>query len=318
MVKANAYGLGVAQAVSTLEPDEPYAYGVATVDEGLELRELGVTRPVIVMTPAPPDALAPAVEGKLTPCVSSLEDLRRLATEAARSDGEATFHLEIDTGMGRAGFDWRTADGWGGEVAAIAGDTLEWAGCYTHFHSADDSGKSIDEQWARFEDALGKLSLPAGALIHACNSAATFRRPAYAASAARPGIFLYGGVAGAGAPAPEPVCAVRARVTLVREVPAGSTVGYAATHTARASERWATVAIGYGDGLPRALGNRGHALVRGRRARIIGRISMDLTVVDISHIASVQPGDCATFIGRDGDEVITVEELAGTRLHDQL
>ncbi len=310
MVKANAYGLGVAQAVSTLEVDEPYAYGVATADEGLELRELGVSRPVIVMTPAPRDTLAAAVELELTTCVSSLEDLRGLATEAALQNRRASFHLEIDTGMGRAGFDWRGSDAWGGEVAALTGEALEWGGCYTHFHSADNSGASIDEQWSRFEDALGRLTLPPGALIHACNSAAAFRRPAYAASAVRPGIFLYGGVAGEGGPDPESVCTVRARITLVREVPAGTTLGYGATHTAAGVERWATVAIGYGDGLPRALGNRGHVLVGGRRAPIIGRISMDLTVVDISHVAGSQPGDVATFIGGDGDEQITVEEIA--------
>jgi alanine racemase len=129
----------------------------------------------------------------------------------------------------------------------------------------------------------------------------------------RAGIYLYGGdpaeAAGEYEP-PAPVVSVRARVVLVRDVPAGATCGYGATHTAAAPARWATLAIGYGDGLPRALGNRGQALVRGRRVPIIGRISMDLTVVDITGLEGVAPGEVATLLGRDGDEAITVEELA--------
>ncbi len=126
----------------------------------------------------------------------------------------------------------------------------------------------------------------------------------------RPGIFLYGGRAARDLPEPEPVASVRARVVHVREAPAGTTVGYGATYRATKDERWATVAIGYGDGLPRALGNRGSALVRGRRVPIIGRISMDVTVVDISEVASVGSGDVVMFLGADGEERITVDEMA--------
>ncbi len=310
MVKANAYGLGVGEAVAVLEGEEPGGYGVATVEEGLELRALGVERPVLVMTPPPAASLPAAVAGDLSPCLSDLDGLRALAAVARRLGRRATFHLEVDTGMGRAGLDWRAAEAWGGEVAALAAPPLRWGGCYTHFHSADVAADTIDRQWARLREAVGHLSPPADAWLHACNSAAVLRRPGLAAGAVRPGIFLYGGAPGPDLPRPVPVAAVRARVTLARDVPAGSTAGYGATHVARTGERWATVAIGYGDGLPRALGNRGHALVRGRRVPVVGRISMDVTVVEISRVPDARPGDIVTFIGRDRDEEITVEQVA--------
>ena len=310
MVKASAYGLGVRDAVAVLEAGEPDGYGVATVEEGLELRALGIERPVLVMTPPPISSLTAAVDGGLTPCLSDLDSLRTLAAEAARRGRRATFHVEVDTGMGRAGLDWRSAKTWGGEVAALAAPPLRWGGCYTHFHSADEAAGTIDRQWARLQEAVGHLSLPEDAWVHACNSAGVLRRPQYAASAVRPGLFLYGGASAPDLPRPAPVAAVRARITLVRDVPAGSSVGYGATHMARTSERWATVAIGYGDGLPRALGNRGHALVRGRRVPLVGRISMDVTVVEISRVLAARPGDIVTFIGCDRDEEITVEEVA--------
>ncbi len=312
MVKADAYGLGVARAVGALEPVRPLAYGVATVEEGRELRDLGVTRPVLVFTPVPPGLYRAAVEADLTLCLSELAALDRLR-EAVRTTGvEASFHVEVDTGMGRSGFGWREAGEWGPLVRESVGAGLGLGGCFTHFHSADVAEVgSVRSQWERFQDVLRALGpLPGEALVHACNSAAALRCPEYAADAVRPGIFLYGAVAGEELPAPEPVMAVRARVLFVRDAPPGSTVGYGATHAARGWERWATVGIGYGDGLPRRLGNRGHVLVSGRRAPIVGRISMDVIVVDISEIPGVGVGDVATVVGRDGDQTITLEEVA--------
>jgi alanine racemase len=150
-------------------------------------------------------------------------------------------------------------------------------------------------------------------MVHACNSAAALRWPEFAADAVRPGIFLYGGhpspevedVAG-----PRAVAAVRARLVLVREVPPGSTVGYGATHVAQEWERWGTLAIGYGDGLPRRLGNCGSAIVRGRVVPFVGRISMDMTVVDITGVPEARAGDVATLIGCDGDACITLDDVA--------
>jgi alanine racemase len=214
--------------------------------------------------------------------------------------------------MGRGGFDWHRARVWAPEVAALLGPTLEWEGCFTHFHSADARDpEPTSLQWQRLLNALEALPpRPEGVLLHACNSPGALRRPDLAADAVRPGIFLYGGVAGEGLPAPASVASLRARIVLIREAVEGSTAGYGATYTARGAERWATVAIGYGDGLPRLLGNRGEGLVRGRRVPIIGRISMDVTVLDVTGVPGVEVGDVVTFFGRDGEGEITLEEVA--------
>ncbi|HLU24901.1 MAG TPA: alanine racemase [Longimicrobiales bacterium] len=318
MVKANGYGLGAVRVVRALEPLSPWAYGVATAEEGLELRrEAGIERPILVAGPLPPDAARIAVEAGLVPSVSDLAGLERLANEARRRGAPLEFHVEIDTGMGRSGFDWRDAACWSEAVRAATGPGVRWTGVFTHFHSADAPDRGPTQlQWERFQDALVKLPVPRRDLVvHAANSAAAVRWPEYAADAVRPGIYLYGGhpapgVAPALLPPPQPVASVRARITFVRDVPPGSTTGYGATYAARGRERWGTLAIGYGDGLPRCLGNVGHALVRGRRVPIIGRISMDMTVVDLTDVPEAQPGDVATLIGRDGEAEITVDEVA--------
>jgi len=310
MVKADGYGLGMADTVEALSREDPWGFGVAAVGEGVALRAMGFPGPVVVFTPTPPDEVEAAVEWGLTLSISSLDGLDRLRSMAAGSAGDADFHVEVDTGMGRAGFDWRCVDDWADAVAAAHQQGLRWSGCYTHLHSADEDADSVHEQWRRFQEALGRMAVPEGLMVHALNGAGALRTPEYGAGAVRPGIFLYGGGVGADLPAPSPVVSVRARVVHVRDAPEGTTVGYGSTYTAAGDERWATLAIGYGDGLPRGLSNRGEALVNGRRIPVIGRISMDVTVVDISDAGSVEPGDVATLIGSDGDQTITVDEVA--------
>jgi len=315
MVKADAYGVGARAVVATLEPLAPAGYGVATVAEGMALRGWGVTREIIVFTPIAPVDVAQAVAHRLTATVSDLESLARWAEAGALGGGELAFHVEIDTGMGRAGFDWRAAADWAPEVVSRASEQVRWTGVYTHFHSADAVDPTATAtQWARFQEALARSPVaPEQLVVHAANSAAAVRWPEYAADMVRPGIFLYGGQpaeAGVRCPSPSPVVGVHARIVLVRDVPPGTTVGYGATHVAGGAERWATVAIGYGDGLPRSLGNRGQMLVKGRRVPIIGRISMDMIVVDITGLADVEVGDVATLIGRSGGEQISVNEVA--------
>ena len=333
MVKADAYGIGMARVVRALEPLEPLAFGVAAAAEGAELRALGIERPIYVMSPLPPQAVEQAAVARLTASISELVGLERWGAAAERLGIPLDFHVEIDTGMGRAGFDWRTVGEWGpairsrtgpgaGDAAAArrgGGGLLQWTGVFTHFHGADAPTRSpTAQQWERFRDALAQLPVPREDLtVHVSNSAASLRWREYAVDAVRPGIYLYGGhpMAGSGSegeiPPPRPVAAVRARVVLVREAAPGSTVGYGATHTARRWEKWATLAIGYGDGYPRKLGNRGVALVHGVRVPVLGRISMDMTVVDVSTVPDVREGDVATLIGRDGQGEIPLDEVAG-------
>lgn len=320
MVKADAYGLGATRVVAALERFEPLAYGVATAAEGVELRSAGVERPVIVFSPLPPDSTELAAAARLTATLSDLDALERWA-EAARRHGPLDAHLEIDTGMGRAGFDWRESGDWARALAARLGgpgrpdSNIRLRGVYTHFHSADAPDPAASRtQWQRFQDALARLTFRReDLLVHACNSAGIMRWPAYAADAVRPGIFLYGGDPAPGVPGfdrPRPVVSLRARVVRIKDAPPGSTVGYSVLHTARGQERWATLPLGYGDGFPRSLTGRAEALVGGRRVPFIGRTSMDMTVVDISSAPDVRVGDVVTVIGCDGAEAIRLDDVA--------
>lgn len=315
MVKADGYGLGARRVVRALEPMEPWGYGVATAEEGAELRAVGVRRPILVISP-PGAAAERAAAAGLTAGISDLEGLA-VWSAAAERHGSLDFHVEVDTGMGRTGFDWREAGEWGHAVADRAAESrLRWTGVYTHFQGADlpDPAPSA-RQWERFRGALVKLPVPSAELVvHACNSAAALRWPEYALDLVRAGIFLYGGHPAPEAPdpipAPVPVAALRARLILVREVPAGTTVGYGATYTATRRERWGTLGVGYGDGLPRAVTGRARVLVRGRFVPLLGRVSMDLVVVDLTEVPQAAVGDVVTFIGRDGAEEISLEDVA--------
>lgn len=314
MVKADGYGLGARHVVRAFEPMDPWAYGVATAEEGIELRRLGVTRPILVLSPLPVDTYAEAARARLTPAISDLEALDRWAAATAMIDGGGDFHVEIDTGMGRCGFDWRETSSWADAIRSRLSPSLRWTGVFTHFHGADAPDRVYTvTQWERFRDALEQLPVSREDLIiHAANSAAALRFREFAADAVRPGIFLYGGdpAPGLGLPRPRPVIAVKARIVLIRDVAPGTTVGYGATHVARRWERWGTLGIGYGDGVRRALGNHCDVIVRGRRVRVVGRISMDLTVVNLTDVPDARVGDVATVIGCDGDAEITLEEVA--------
>jgi alanine racemase len=314
MVKADAYGLGMARVVRTLEPLEPWGYGVATADEGAALREMGVRRPVIVFGPLAPQAVRTAAAARLTISISDVPSLQRWASVASSVEG-LDFHVEIDTGMGRAGFDWRETQQWGPAVRELCNSNVRWTGVFTHFHGADSPDPTATmAQWERFRDALGQLPVSReDLLVHASNSAAAVRWPELGADAVRPGIFLYGGDVApgvAGTVQPKPVVTLRSRLAVVRDVPPGSTVGYGATHVARGWERWGTVTIGYGDGVPRRLGNRGSAVVHGTVVPFVGRTSMDMVVVDISDVPDAEVGDMVTLIGRDSNSEITLDGVA--------
>ena len=288
MVKASAYGVGAVPVARALERLEPWGYGVATMGEGVELRMAGITRPVIVFNPLQQGAWPLYLEHRLRPAIGSRETL----SEWTRSTDEP-FHLEIDTGMARAGFSWRDQD-LIAHLRSALGAAKGWEGVFTHFHSADENPPASEQQWRRFEEVLSVLPRRPE-LVHAANSGAALRERRYAADMVRPGIFLYGGEAGGR----YPVAAVtlQARVMAVRRVAAGDTVSYGATWTAAQDTTVASLGGGYADGIHRSLGSRGKVELNGILAPIVGRVTMDMTMVAVPEGTPVAPGDIATVFG---------------------
>ena len=298
MVKADGYGLGALHVALALEDVAPWGYGVATVAEGEELRRGGITRPIIVFTPILRTEIDAMRRADLTPALGDpavIESWARTGRD---------WHLQIDTGMSRAGLRWDRMDWYRGIL-----ERTRPAGVFTHFHSADLDDGSREVQEARFDEALAALP-ERPALVHAENGPAVEARAPSRWTLCRPGIFLYGVATRAGGPlVPEPVAAIRARIVEIRTLAEGDTVSYGATWRAAGVRRIATVPVGYADGYRRALGNRGVALLGGRRVQVAGRVTMDMTMLDVTDTDAAL-GDVVSLLGRDGGDVVTVSELA--------
>jgi alanine racemase len=288
MVKANGYGLGAVAVSRALESLAPWGYGVATVDEGAELRRAGIARPILLCTPLLPDWIDRCLEFDLRP---SIGDLAALEGWTART--QHPFHIEIDTGMTRSGFRFDDP-ALRGAVRERLAQAEGWEGAFTHFHSPETDWVATELQWARFQEMLAAMPRRP-ALVHAANSAAALNGTRYTADLVRPGIFLYGG--GAGGPTPVPVAAFRARVVGLRRVRQGDTVSYGASWRADAPTRIATVAAGYADGFPRAAGRTRAIELAGRVVPVVGRVAMDMTMVAIEDDHRVELGDTATLWG---------------------
>ncbi|MGE5099500.1 MAG: alanine racemase [Deltaproteobacteria bacterium] len=298
MVKADAYGLGAVAVARALEQLNPWGFGVATIAEGEELRRAGIERPIVVFSPLLIGDFDAAVRANLTPTLGRRDDIERW-----RETGRP-WQLAIDTGMSRAGVQWDEIDALRDVIALYPPEAA-----FTHFHSAErgDETRALQEQ--RFEQALSRLPVHPP-IIHAENGAAVEHRGASKWRLARPGIFLYGVTSGNEPEIrPEPVVSVRARVIDLRTIAAGETVSYGGTYRAPSKRRIATLGIGYADGYRRALSNRASVLLHGRRARVVGVVTMDMTMIDVTEV-QCEIGDIATLIGSDGADRIDVTEVA--------
>jgi alanine racemase len=298
MVKADAYGLGAVRVARLLDELDPWGFGVATTTEGEELRAVSITRPIVVFTPLLPSDFDAAVRARLTPALADKRAIEQwLPTRLP-------WQLAIDTGMNRAGVQWNEMDSLHEILSSHPPE-----GVFTHFHSAerDDESRVVQEQ--RFDTALARLPFRP-TLVHAENSPAVEHRGSSRWSLARPGIFLYG-VGSGNSPqiAPEAVVSLRARIVETRFVETGEGVSYGATFRAPSRRRVATLAIGYADGYRRVLGNRAQVLICGKRAPVIGVVTMDMTMVDVTDVPC-EVGDVATLIGADGADSIDVSEIA--------
>jgi alanine racemase len=311
VVKANAYGHGASRVALALEDAGAAMFSVADIEEGIVLRQAGVRAPIVIFGALSVSDLDGLFEFSLTPTISSPGAAKAVHAAAARKGVTIPVHLKIDTGMNRLGF---RHDNLRRTLPAVLGsEHLALAAVFTHFATADvPESPLFHEQRLRFEQALAVVDElgpdPAGPsrgyLRHACNSAALLRDSRVWYDAVRPGLLLYGIV-----PPPlastiplEPVMSLTSRVVAVKGLRPGEGVGYGWRFTSDAPRTLAVVPAGYADGLDTRLCGRGHVLIRGRRAPIVGAVSMDMITVDVTDVSDVAPGDEVVLLGRQGTE----------------
>ena len=315
VVKADAYGHGAVPVARTAIDTGATWLGVATPEEALPLRAAGIVSRILVLGPIAPEQADLVVSQHLDQCVSDSGQAETL-DRAARARGRSlAVHLKVDTGMGRVGLRPHEVRKAVEKICALA--SVRLVGLMTHFAEAEAEDPAFArEQLARFEEAARDL-VAAGIAVpirHAANSAGLLLLPEARLDLVRPGIMLYGyhprGPQREPEPLLRPALRFRTLISQVRDVARGESVSYGRTFVAPRDLRVATLPVGYADGCGRLLSNRGHALVRGRRVPIVGRVCMDMTMVDVSGLPDVRMGDEAVLIGRQGEEEISADEVA--------
>ena len=316
VVKANAYGHGLAPVVTRLMRSQADAFAVANLEEAARLREVGTGWPVLVLSVLLPSEYGEALELGIHPVVSSVDEVRALAAMAAKRGTVTGIHLKVDTGMGRLGV-------WHPEFpqllqAVQSHPSIALAGICTHFSSADSDPSFTELQRNRFLECLKLLpeATRRRILVHADNSAGIESFPEDGGfNAARIGLLQFGVRPKPGSllgqTLTEPVLSFHARVGLVKDLPAGSPISYGQTHTLSRPSRVAILTAGYADGLPTALSNSGKVILHDTLCPIIGRVTMDQTMVDVTDLpARPATGDTATFIGSSPSHSITATDFA--------
>lgn len=322
VVKADAYGHGVVPVAARLEEDGADGFGVALAEEGLELREAGIRAPILVLNGVYGSAHADVLEAGLAPVVYDLGQIE--AFDRAWPERPYRVHVKIDTGMSRLGVPRRELDAFLEGLGRFPRCVV--AGLMTHLSSADTDPAETSAQIERFDAAIAQFRARGHRpdLVHAANTAATLAHPRSRYDMVRPGGALYGITFGL-PQGRELRSALRLRTEIIalRELEPGDTVGYDRTFRCTRPTRVATVPMGYGDGLPRELSNRGTMLARATRCPILGRVSMDLTMIDVTEVLEVAIGDEVVILGeqrhgerRDTIEADEVAKLAGTIAYD--
>lgn len=312
VVKADAYGHGAVQIAEAALQNGAAQLGVATVEEGVKLRRAGLSAPILVLGLVPDRAYQTAVENGLQLTVSSWRQAQILERVAASLGRVADVHVKVNTGMTRVGCELHEAPGLAKFV--LQSRAIRLVGVSSHLATAEAPlPDDAEAQIARFKELTDLLNLnPNRVLRHIANSAATIYLPDSHFDMVRVGLAMYGHSPRGKQPAPlklTPVLSLRARVSQVKEIPAGTAVGYGSTWVAPASTRLALLPVGYADGLPRAISNKGEVLLRGRPCPIVGRISMDQTVIDVGQIP-VEPAEEVLLLGGYGEHHISVERWA--------
>lgn len=326
IIKGNGYGHGGPQVAKALEKAGSDWFGVTSTSEGAEMRKAGLRNPVLVLTSFWPGEEAELLKNNLTAVVHRCEQLAALERAASRQGRKrVTFHLKIDTGMNRIGILPEEVECFARQLAKCK--HLVLGGVMTHFASSEAftntlAGEQTRQQEARFYTALEKLSVLGvdTGIVHLANSGAIVARPETWADMVRPGVILYGyhpGYDPAGRQEEfearlrlEPVMSLRSRIISMKNVATGEGVGYGATWVAKRASRIGVIAAGYGDGLHRSLGNRGSVLVRGKLVPLVGIVSMDVSMVDLTDVPDAEWGDTVTIYGRDGEHVHPANRIA--------
>ena len=313
VVKADGYGHGAVPLAEVMEQREDiWGYAVATPEEAEELYSNGIKKPILILGYTFPEYDEQIVKEGLRPAVFSLERAKQLSEEAVCQNKDCKIHIKLDTGMSRIGFQVteQSAD----EIAQIAAlPNIIIEGIFTHFSKADETDKTFTRKQAdTYEQMLTwlknrQIEIP---IHHVSNSAGIVDLPEYNKDIVRAGIILYGLW-----PSDEveknninlqPLLSLKSHVVHVKELEPGRIISYGGTFEVEKTMQIATVPVGYADGYPRSLSNKGYVLIHGKRAAICGRVCMDQMMVDVSEIPDVKPGDEVTLIGTDGAETITM------------
>lgn len=314
VVKANAYGHGAPAVARTALQNGCKRLAVANITEALELRECGIDAPILVLSYVPADAIPIAIDLNLSLSVFDDAFAEQCMSAARMAGAELKIQLKVDTGMGRLGVLPQSAAALCSRLWDAAGIKLE--GIFTHFATADDDPQFMQQQLKTFDRILSQIR-EAGIQvehIHAANSAAVLNCPGSHFNVVRPGVMLYGLE-----PMPEsgiseflrPAMSWKTQIIQVKTLPPGSRVGYGDAYFTRGEEIIAVAPVGYADGLRRTPYSWREVLIHGRRAPLVGRVSMEKITVNVSHIPGVKAGDEVVLLGRQGDDCITADEIAG-------
>ncbi len=317
VVKANAYGHSVKDIAPKLDQLGADSFAVSNLVEALQLREYGITKPILILGYTPAENADILVKNNIAQTVFSTEFAKKLSRNAVASGVTVKIHLKLDTGMGRLGFDCRNADcaGLTEAIDALKLPALEYEGVFTHFSVADgtdtDTRKFTDAQYKRFLNCVEKIEAAGfkAKYKHCCNSAGSCIHTDKHLDYVRPGIILYGLTPDKDLKLSQkflPVMTFKSVISMVKTINKGDTVSYGRTFNAEKTMKVATVTAGYADGYPRLLSNKAEVMVCGKRAKVIGRICMDQFMIDVSHIENIKEDDEVILFGKE----LPVEELA--------
>lgn len=314
-VKGDAYGHGAVQCAEVLSAAGADWFGVALVEEGRTLRKAGIDKPILCMGGAGPFGAAEALAHRLTPLISHIDEARAIAAAAQSAGTTANVHIKVDTGMGRLGVPLHHWAHFLDRVADFPQLHIEGIASHLAFSESPAGTVQTQEQIRRFEEAahVAKARGVHASILHTANSGAILQHPSSAFDMVRPGLLLYGYDPQQKDPRIDvhPIMRVTTQVLVVRDLPSGVALSYGGTFVTDRPTRVATLPVGYADGFPRALSNKGEVLIHGARAPILGRVCMDMCIADVTDVPiDVHPGDEAVILGRQGAEIIDAWDMA--------